>query len=161
MPYKILIVILTVVFAGTQLQSQILDQLATKLAKEYESNAKELIVLQPDKSIYQAGTEIWFRIYSVSSNGFTVDNKDKVIYVELANENDSVVERALLNKEALQYNGSIPIPAFLEEGFYQVRAYTKTILQTHPQDVFVTPVYITNNGNRKESLTRQNSGDPA
>src|SRR5688572_26467222 len=161
MLYKILIVFLTIVFAGTQVQSQIPEQLATKLTKEYESNAKELIVLQPDKSIYQAGTEIWFRIYSVSSNGFTVDNKDKVIYVELANESDSVIERVLLNKEALQYHGSIPIPAFLEEGFYQVRTYTKTILQTHPQDVFVTPVYITNNGNRKESISRQNSDDPA
>src|SRR4030095_10357778 len=110
MPYKILFVLMTVLTAATQLYSQILDQLATKLAKEYESNAKELILLQTDKSIYRAGTDIWFRAYSVSSNGFAVDSKDKIIYVELANDKDSVVDRVLLNKEALQYNGSITIP---------------------------------------------------
>jgi hypothetical protein len=160
MSYKISFVFITVLYAGTQLHSQILDQLATKLTKEYESNAKELIVLQTDKSIYQAGTDIWFRAYSVSSNGFAVDGKNKVIYVELASDKDSVVDRVLLNKEALQYNGAITIPGFLKEGFYQLRTYTKTILQDHPADVFISPVYITNTGNRKGKEDHQNSSDP-
>jgi hypothetical protein len=133
--------------AGAQLNSQeILDQLATRLSNEYKGNAKELIVLQTDKSIYQAGTEIWFRAYAVSSNGFPVEAKDKVIYVELANTKDSIVDRVLLNKEALQYNGSVPIPSSIKEGFYQLRAYTKTISQQYPADIFVCPVYVINNG---------------
>ena len=160
MPYKISFVLITVLYAGTQLHSQILDQLATKLTKEYESNAKELIVLQTDKSIYQAGTDIWFRAYSVSSNGFAVDSKDKVIYVELASDKDSVVDRVLLNKEDLQYNGAITIPGLLKEGFYQLRTYTKTILQDHPADVFINPVYITNTANKKGKEDQQNSNDP-
>ena len=160
MPYKILFVFITVVYAGTQLHSQILDQLATTLMKEYESNAKELIVLQTDKSIYQAGTDIWFRAYSVSSNGFAVDSKDKIIYVELANAKDSVVDRVLLNKEALQYNGAISIPGFLKEGFYQLRTYTKTILQEHAADVFISPVYITNSGSEMRKDDQQSGNDP-
>lgn len=159
MPYRIFFVLMTVLYAGTQLHSQILDQLAAKLIKEYENNSKELILLQTDKSIYQAGTEIWFRVYSVSSNGFPVDSKDKVIYVELVNASDSVIDRVLLNKEALQYNGSIPIPGILKEGFYQLRAYTRTILLEHPADIFIDPVYITNNG-RKERMNQENSSDP-
>ena len=151
---------MSALYTGTQLQSQVLDELATKLIKDYESNAKELIVLQTDKSIYQAGTDIWFRTYSVSSNGFAVDSKDKVIYVELANDKDSVVDRVLLNKEALQYNGAITIPGLLKEGFYQVRTYTKTILQEHPADVFISPVYITNSGNKRGKEDQQNNSDP-
>ena len=160
MPYKISFAIVTGLFAATQLHSQILDQLATKLIKEYESNAKELILLQTDKSIYQAGTDIWFRAYSVSSNGFAVDSKDKVIYVELANDKDSVVDRVLLNKEDLQYNGSIAIPVILKEGFYQLRTYTKTILQGHPADVFINSVYITNNGNKTGTINQQKNSEP-
>jgi len=147
MPYKFLFVLMAFLYAGTQLNSQeILDQLATKLTNEYKSSAKELLVLQTDKSIYQAGTEIWFRAYAVSSNGFPVEAKDKVIYVELANAKDSVVGRVLLNKEELQYNGSVPIPANTKEGIYQLRAYTKTISQQYSADIFVCPVYITNIG---------------
>ena len=132
---------------GTPLQSQeILEQLAAKLTKEYADNARELIVLQTDKSIYRVGTEIWFRTYSISSNGAPVQNNDKVIYVELVDYKDSVIDRVLLNKEALQFNGSLPVrPDLRLEGVYKLRAYTKTILQQHPADMFVCPVYITNN----------------
>ena len=150
---------MTVLYAGTQLHSQILDQLATNLIKDYENKAKELIILQTDKSIYKAGTDIWFRAYSVSSNGFAIDSKDKVIYVELANDKDSVVDRVLLNKEALQYNGSIAIPQLLNEGFYQVRTYTKNILQEHPADVFISSVYITN-GSKKGPMSQLSGSDP-
>ena len=160
MPHRKLFVLMTVLYTGTQLQSQVLDELATKLIKNYESNAKELIVLQTDKSIYKAGTDIWFRAYSVSSNGFAVDSKDKVIYVELANDKDSVVDRVLLNKEALQYYGSIAIPGILKEGFYQVRTYTKSILQEHPADIFINSVYITNYSDRTDPMDQQNSSEP-
>ena len=151
---------MTALYTGTQLHTQVLDELATKLIKDYESNAKELIVVQTDKSIYKAGTDIWFRAYSVSSNGFAVDSKDKVIYVELANDKDSVVDRVLLNKEALQYYGSIGIPGILKEGFYQLRTYTKSILQEHPADIFINSLYITDNGNKTAPMNQQKSSEP-
>ena len=150
---------MTVLCAGTQLLSQVLDQLAAQLIKNYENNAQELIVLQTDKSIYKAGTDIWFRAYSVSSNGFAIDSKDKVIYVELANDKDSVIDRILLNKEALQYNGSIAIPGLLSEGVYQLRTYTKNILQKHPADVFISTVYITN-GDKPGTMDQHNNNGP-
>jgi hypothetical protein len=151
MSYKIFFTLTTLLYASMQLSSQqVLDQLADKLMKEYENNAKELIVLNTDKTIYQAGTDIWFRVFSVSSNGFPVVNKDKIIYVELANVNDSVVDRVLLNKEALQYNGSVSIPTLLKPGVYQLRAYTKDIFQEHPADIFISPVYITNTADKSQ-----------
>ncbi|HET6769677.1 MAG TPA: TonB-dependent receptor plug domain-containing protein [Chitinophagaceae bacterium] len=151
MSYRIFFALTALLFTNIQLNSQqILDQLAGKLIQEYRNNAKELIVLQTDKTIYQAGTDIWFRAFSVSSNGFPFVNKDKVIYVELANQNDSVVDRVLLNKEALQFNGSVSIPNTLKPGFYQIRAYTKNIFQEHPADIFISSVYITNTADKRQ-----------
>ncbi len=150
MPNKVLCVLTVVLSFGARSHSQqILEQLASKLTTDYADNAKELIVLQTDKPIYQAGTEIWFRAYSISSNGSPVESKDKVIYVELANDKDSVVERVLLDKAALQYNGSVAIQTDLKEGFYQLRAYTKTILQRSPADMFVSSVYIMSDGSNE------------
>ena len=161
MSYKFLFVLTAILYAGAQINSQeVLDQLATKLTQEYSNNAKELIVLQTDKSIYRAGTDIWFRAYAVSSNGFPIDAKDKVIYVELANAYDSVVDRVLLNKEALQYNGSVPVPDKIKEGIYQLRGYTKTILQQSPADIFICPIYITNSTGKTEAKNPQVAGEP-
>ena len=156
MPFRILFTVTTLLYSSVQLNSQqILDQLAGKLTKEYADKAKELIVLQTDKTIYRAGTDIWFRAFSVSSNGFPVVSNDKVIYVELADESDSVVDRVLLNKEALQYNGSVPIPTILKPGIYQLRAYTKNIFQEHPADIFISPVYITGTADKPQTTKPQ------
>ncbi|HEU4858853.1 MAG TPA: TonB-dependent receptor plug domain-containing protein, partial [Chitinophagaceae bacterium] len=160
MPYRIFLVLTTLLLSTIQLNSQqILEQLAGKLMKEYENYAKELIILQTDKTIYRAGTDIWFRAFSVSSNGFPVVSKDKVIYVELANESDSVVDRVLLNKEALQYNGSVSIPTILKPGFYQLRAYTKTIFQEHPADIFISSVYVTNTADKAQPVKPQTNNE--
>jgi hypothetical protein len=71
-----------------------------------------------------------------------------VIYVELVDEKDSVVERVLLNKETLQYNGSISLQSNLKEGYYQLRVYTRTIIEKYPKDMFVVSIYVLNNGKK-------------
>ncbi len=158
MPYRIFCVLL-VLLTGTQLNAQeLLEQLALKLTKAYADNAKERIVLQTDKKIYRAGSDIWFRVFSVSSNGAAVQGKDKVIYVELVNNKDEIVDRVLLNKQELQYNGSIPLSSDLDDGFYQFRVYTKTILQQYPSDMFVGAVYVINEG--KKEIKEEKTGEP-
>lgn len=160
MPYRIFFALTTLMSSSMLLNAQqTLEQLAVKLTKQYEDNAKELIVLQTDKTIYRAGTDIWFRAFSVSSNGFPVVSKDKVIYVELADESDSVIDRVLLNKEALQYNGSVSIPAFLKPGFYQLRSYTKNIFQEHPADIFISCVYITNTTDKPQTTKPETNNE--
>jgi len=161
MPYKFLFLLPAFLYAGTQLNSQeILEQLATKLTKEYESNAKELILLQTDKTVYRPGTEIWFRAFSVSSNGFATNEKNKVIYVELADAKDSVIGRVLLNKEELQYNGSVLIPSRVKEGFYQLRAYTKTASEQLPPGLFIYPVYITSDAGKMKVESQSSASEP-
>lgn len=142
-------IILYLLLAGVKVNAQetapeILDQLAAKLIQQYKSDAKELIVLQTDKTIYRAGSNIWFRAYSVSSNGSPVSVKNKIIYAELVNKKDSVMDRVLLNEDSLQFHGSIQIPDNAEEGYYQLRAWTKSIMQQSPADIFISPVYIVN-----------------
>ena len=159
MPYRKYIVLVICLYTSTLIPAQeILDQLASKLTNEYIAGAKELIILQTDKTVYRPGTDIWFRGYSVSSNGFSKDEKNKIIYVELVNDKDIVVGRTLLNKEALQYNGSVLVPHTSGEGFYQLRAYTKTILQQHPSDIFVSSVYVA--GNDKSDMPGVAASEP-
>lgn len=140
--------------------AEILDQLAANLIQQYSKDAKELIALHTDKTIYRAGSNIWFRAYSVSSNGYPVSVKNKIIFVELVNKNDSVMDRVLLNEDSMQFHGSARVPDDAKEGYYQLRAYTKTIIQQYPADIFTCPVYIINDkNNNAESKPVQNDGE--
>ena len=160
MPYRNFFVLVTCLCTSTVLAGQeILEQLVSKLTNEYSKNAKELIVLQPDKTVYRPGTEIWFRVYALSSNGFDIDAKNKVIYVELANDKNEVIERVLLNKADQQYNGSLLIPHNTSAGSYQLRAYTKTMLQEHSPGIFVSGIYITGN-NARDEMQNAVAGNP-
>lgn len=151
MPFQRIYVVVICLFASRILAAQeILEQLATKLTTDYSKNSKELIILQTDKAVYQPGTEIWFRVSALSSNGFVTDAQDKIIYVELTDDKNKTIERVLLNKAEQQYNGSLLIPHNSSTGFYQLRAYTKTILQKHPSDIFVRGVYISGKDDRDE-----------
>jgi hypothetical protein len=135
---------MTSIHGFSQVNSQaVLEDLADQLSAQYKNEARELIVLQPDKTIYRTGTTIWFRVFSVSSNGFPLAQKGNILFAELADNKDKVVARVLLNEEELQFNGSIAIPENLPDGYYQLRAYTKKIALEHPADIFVCPVYIT------------------
>lgn len=165
MRYFFLIIFLGGLKSNAQVNAvQILDQLAGKLIQQYSKEAKGLVALHTDKTVYRAGSNIWFRAYSISNNGYAVSEKNKIIFVDLVNEKDSSLDRVLLNEESLQYHGAIRIPGNLPEGYYQLRAYTKSIIERSPSDIFITPVYIINDLENKSASNNMpglnNSGDP-
>lgn len=149
--------------AAQQKEMDILDQLAAKLLKQYQTEAKERIVLQTDKVIYRAGSSIWFKAYSFSSNGYSPYEKARVIIVELVDESDSVVDRALLHADSLQYQGSLSVPVQVSGGYYHIRAWTKAMLRDSPSDIFIQPVYISSSqsvSSLGNELARQHTSVP-
>jgi hypothetical protein len=139
-----LFLILSIISNAQETTINKLDRIAAKLINQYSAEARELVALHTDKSTYRAGSNIWFRAYLFSSNGFPVKEKNTILFVDLVNQKDSVVDRALLNLDSLQYHGALSTAEYLSEGFYQLRAYTKTIIKEHPADIFMAPVYIVN-----------------
>src|SRR5687767_4801662 len=164
MRYIFLILLFGGLTSGAQDNAvQILDQLAGKLIQQYSKEARGLVALHTDKAVYRAGSNIWFRAYSISNNGFPVAEKNKIIFVDLVNEKDSSLDRVLLNEDNLQFHGAIRVPGNLPEGYYQLRAYTKSIIQGSPSDIFITPVYITSdiaNKSANTNIPENNSADP-
>lgn len=144
MRYILLLLVFACLKTGAQ-EVEILDQLAGKLLRKYTTESKELVAIQTDKNIYREGSQIWFRVYPVSGNGSPLSLESRIIFVDLVNNKDSVVDRVLLNADTFQLHGALRIPGNLQEGYYHLRAYTKKIIQDYPADIFVTPVYITNN----------------
>ena len=116
---------------------------------------QEKVYLHFDNTGYFQGDVIWFSAYVV--NAMThAPAPSKVLYVELLSPNGVVLRQLKLKVENGRASGSIPLVDVsteearalrgvmaLPSGFYEVRAYTRTMLNFNHASVFsrVFPVY--------------------
>ena len=116
---------------------------------------QEKVYLHFDNTAYFQGDVIWFSAYVVNASTHT-PAPSKVLYVELLSPNGVVLKQLKLKVENGQANGSLPLVdvsteearalrgvTALPSGFYEVRAYTRTMLNFDHASVFsrVFPVY--------------------
>ena len=116
---------------------------------------QEKVYLHFDNTAYFQGDVIWFAAYVVNSSTQT-PAQSKVLYVELLSPNGVVLKQLKLKIENGRAHGSLPLVdvsteearalrgvTALPSGFYEVRAYTRTMLNFDDAGVFsrVFPVY--------------------
>ena len=116
---------------------------------------QEKVYLHFDNTAYFQGDIIWFSAYVVNASSHT-PAPSKVLYVELLSPNGVVLRQLKLKIENGRANGSLPLVdvsteearalrgvTALPSGFYEVRAYTRTMLNFDHASVFsrVFPVY--------------------
>lgn len=116
---------------------------------------QEKVYLHFDNTAYFQGDIIWFSAYVVNATTQT-PAQSKVLYVELLSPNGVVLKQLKLKVENGQAHGSFPLVETpieearalrgvmaLPSGFYEVRAYTRTMLNFDEAGVFsrVFPVY--------------------
>ena len=116
---------------------------------------QEKVYLHFDNTAYFQGDVIWFSAYVVNAATQT-PAQSKVLYVELLSPNGVVLKQLKLKVENGQAHGSFALVESpteevralrgvmaLPSGFYEVRAYTRTMLNFDDAGVFsrVFPVY--------------------
>ena len=116
---------------------------------------QEKVYLHFDNTAYFQGDVIWFSAYVVNASSHT-PAPSKVLYVELLSPNGVVLRQLKLKVENGRTSGSLPLVdvsteearalrgvTALPSGFYEVRAYTRTMLNFDDAAVFsrVFPVY--------------------
>lgn len=90
---------------------------------------QEKVYLHFDNNTYFLGDTIWYKAYVVIADDNLPQPYSKVLYVELLNEQGYLVERQqLVVDKNGQANGQFAIPRTAFAGFYEVRAYTKWML---------------------------------
>jgi hypothetical protein len=129
--YKIyfFIFISLLTFKGfSQTKSISLKEMADKKAKQSYDFPSEKTYLQFDKPYYAVGDTIWFKAYVTLENHLP-SPISKILYVDLLNQKDSLVESLKIPIKNSVGAGSFLIlyPNF-KEGNYHLRAYTKWML---------------------------------
>lgn len=107
--------------------------------------AAEKLYFQFDKPYYAVGDTIWFKAYLFNAAYLTPSIKSGIIYVELANDSNKVVQRIMLPVAHGLSWGNIAIDAkTIPEGGYTLRAYSNWMRNFGEAYVFKQRFYFAN-----------------
>lgn len=130
---KRLILTMTCWFAMLQTFAGRVEDVVNKFNRQYP---QEKVFLHFDNTAYYANEIIWFKAYMLRTDNDSLGSLSRVLYVELLNPAGEVVE----TKKCLIENGTTHGEFMLEHypgsGFYQVRAYTRYMLNWGNDCVF-------------------------
>lgn len=118
-----------------------------KTIAEYDSKySQEKVYLHLDNNGYFMDETIWFKAYIVRASTLKPTDLSKVLYVELRDANGQLIERKNYEITDGQAEGSLSLEDLMHSGFYEVRAYTRAMLNWDGNYTFsrVVPIYETN-----------------
>ncbi|HXL57886.1 MAG TPA: hypothetical protein VN958_16605, partial [Chitinophagaceae bacterium] len=121
-----------------------IDSIAGRLIKNLRSDFSEKILLQTNKQVYGAGETIWFKAFLIDSLNNRLTDKNKILFVDLVDDKDSLIAQVLLQADKLKTNGAIGLSDSSYEGYYWLRAYTRKMINKNINTISVQPVYIVN-----------------
>ena len=107
---------------------------------------QEKVYLHFDNTGYFLGETVWFKAYVTTAADLKPTPMSRVLYVELLNADGYVVSTQKLRIENGQADGGIPLKRLgMKSGFYEVRAYTRPMLNWSSENLFsrVFPVFET------------------
>lgn len=104
---------------------------------------QEKVYLHFDNSGYFGGETIWFKAYVVNSTTNKYTDLSKVLYVELLSPEGRILDTQKLKIEDGQCNGQFLLTKIIHAGFYEIRAYTRMMLNWDSELIYsrVFPVF--------------------
>ena len=114
----------------------LLLMLSSALMAVSRPSQQEKVYLHFDNSAYFLGETIWFKAYVVQTGRHTLSSNSKTLYVELATPDGIVVEAKKMKLVNGKADGFFQLKDSLTAGYYEVRAYTRFILNQGDDAVF-------------------------
>ncbi len=121
-----------------------MDSLAATVILSVRALKEERVYIKTDKSFYSVGEKIWFRSFLVNKYTGKLSAKSSIIFVDLVNEQDSVIDKVILSAAQFKTEGYLSLPDTLTTSFYWLRAYTKDLALKHTEYIGIQAVYIIN-----------------
>lgn len=101
-----------------------------KRAARFDFNyPREKVYLHLDNTAYLEGETIWFKAYVVRASTLHPHPLSRVLYVEILNDAGQTMDRLTLRLDSLgQGHGQIELKDMYKSGFYEIRAFTREML---------------------------------
>ncbi len=116
---------------------------AKKAARFNLDYTQEKVYLHFDNTGYFLGETIWFKAYVVKAQNNALTDMSKTLYVDLLSPEGYVIENKKLKIENGASRGEFVLPDSLKAGFYEIRAYTRCMINFGQEVIFsrVFPVF--------------------
>ena len=116
-----------------------------KAAAGFDYNyPREKAYLHLDNNAYMEGETLWFKAYVVRASTLRPSGLSRVLYVDLLNASGQLMDRRLLRVDSLgQAHGEFNLELPVRSGYYEVRAYTREMVNWGREACFsrVVPVF--------------------
>jgi len=141
--FLLLILMIQPVSAQDSTAFQKIKSLSEKFVLFSKSYPQEKVYLHFDNTSYYLGESIWFKAYAVSAGKNSLSNISKILYVELLNAEGYVLETKKLKLEKGECHSDFKLNKTNYGGFYEVRAYTRYMLNFGSANYFsrIFPIY--------------------
>ncbi len=126
-PYKILFVLLCIFILSKTTKANT-DSLYCKVQGFGIGLPQEKVYLHLDNTCYFLGDTVWYKGYVTRSDKGTLTDLSKILYVELLTPDGYLVERQQLEMKGGTANGAFVLTDSLYAGYYELRAYTRWML---------------------------------
>lgn len=101
----------------------------SKAARFGQVYPREKVYVHFDNSAYMLGDTIWYKAYVVSASSLRPTDLSRVLYVQLVNADGMQVEKQILKLDSMgTASGAFSLKLPVREGYYEVRAYTREML---------------------------------
>ncbi|SES06929.1 alpha-2-macroglobulin family protein [Pedobacter rhizosphaerae] len=122
--------------ASAQTDTVGINTIISKTNKVLNDYPQEKIYIHFDKPYYAVADTVWFKAYVTENQNF-LSGVSKIIYVDVINQRDSLIETLKLPITGGFANGSFPLDQTnYKQGNYHIRAYTMWMLN------FDSPAYF-------------------
>lgn len=124
------------------LPKQNLNQIIAKLNTQSDSLSIEKLYLQTDKPSYLAGDTLWFKAYLLNASFLTYSNKSGVLYLELSNDSNRLIQRIMVPVNGGMAYGYIGLDQDLTQGGYTLTGYTNWMRNFGESYLFKKHFYV-------------------
>ena len=133
-------------------QDNSIEGVLEKLDRYASDYPQEKVYLHLDKPYYTVGDDIWFKGYvTIGSNNY-LSGLSKIVYVDLINPEDEIVQSIRLPLIAGVTMGDFHLADSLREGNYRIRAYTNW-MRNFDNDIFYDRVLPVGNARTDNIIT--------
>ncbi len=97
---------------------------------------QEKLYLHLDNTGYFLGETIWFKVYQVCSNNDSLGGRSNIAYVEIYNASGQMEKQVKVKLNHGVGIGQIVLDDILRSGFFEIRAYTRYMLNWGTDAIF-------------------------
>lgn len=125
---KCILILLCILSISGIAQESIGSRIATAINNFNTRYPREKVFVHLDNTAYYLNEIIWWKAYLFRTDNDSLGSLSRVLYVELIDPSGQVVQTEKSVVEKGTANGQFLLGRFTQSGFYQVRAYTRYML---------------------------------